>query len=60
METRINKNQTKYLVAIVAALVFLAAVYSLPTEAFFGVFAAGLFLIPAMLFVYVVQKVASA
>ncbi len=60
METRTNKNQIKYLVAIVAALVFMAAVYSLPTDAFFGVFAAGLFLIPAMIFVYIVQKVATA
>ncbi len=60
MENRIRKNQIKYLIALVAAVVFLAAVYSIPTETFFGVFAAGLFLIPAMFFVYIVQKVATA
>lgn len=50
----------KYLVSVAAALVFLAAAYSIPAETFFGLFAAGLFLVPAMIFVYIVQKVAAA
>ncbi len=57
MENQTNKNQMKYLAGVVAAAIFLAAAYNLPTETFFGVFAAGLFLIPAMLFVYIVQKI---
>ncbi len=60
MENRTNKNQMKYLVSVAAALVFLAAAYSIPAETFFGLFAAGLFLIPAMIFVYIVQKVGAA
>ena len=60
METPTNKNRIKYLVAAAAALVFMAAAYNMPTETFFGAFAAGLFLIPAMFVVYVVQKVAAA
>lgn len=60
MENRTNKNQVKYLAPVAAALVFLAAAYSIPAETFFGFFAAGLFLIPAMIFVYIIQKVAAA
>lgn len=60
MENRTIETQIKYLGVVAAALVFLAAAYSLPTETFFGVFAAGLFLIPAAFFVYFVQKVAKA
>ncbi len=60
MENQMKKNQTKSLIALVAAAVFMAAVYSVPTETFFEIFAAGLVLIPAMFFVYIVQKVASA
>jgi hypothetical protein len=59
MDTRTLENQIKYLFVVVAAMVFLAAAYSLPTEAFFGVFAAGLFLIPAAFFIYIIQKVAA-
>lgn len=58
METRTKENQVKYTVAVVAAAVFMAAAFGLPTETFFAVFAAGLFLIPASFFVYLVQKVA--
>ncbi len=60
MENRTLETQLKYLFVVFAALVFLAAAYSLPTEAFFGVFAAGLFLIPALYFMYIVQKMAAA
>jgi len=60
MDNRTLETQLKYLVVVFAALVFLAAAYSLPTETFFGIFAAGLFLIPAMLFVYIVQKMTAA
>lgn len=58
MENRTLETQIKYLGVVAVALVFLAAAYSLPTETFFGIFAAGLFLIPAAFFVYIVQKVA--
>lgn len=58
MENQTIETQMKYLGIAVAAVVFLAAAYSLPTETFFGIFAAGLFLIPAAFFVYIVQKVA--
>ena len=56
----VNQTNTKvkYLVAAAAAAVFTAVAYYLPTETFFGLFSAGLFLIPASLFVYLVQKVA--
>ena len=59
MDTQTLENQIKYLFVVVAAMVFLAAAYSLPTEAFFGVFAAGLFLIPAAFIIYIIQKVAA-
>lgn len=59
MDTQTLENQIKYLFVMVAAMVFLAVAYRLPTEAFFGVFAAGLFLIPAAFFIYIVQKVAA-
>jgi len=58
MENQTIETQIQYLGVVVAALIFLAAAYSLPTETFFGIFAAGLFLIPAAFFVYIVQKVA--
>lgn len=60
MDSQTLETQIKYLAVVFAALVFLAAVYSLPIEAFFGVFAAGLFLIPAMYFVHIVHKMAAA
>lgn len=60
MENRTIVNQIKYLAVAIAAVVFLAAAVSLPTETFFGLFAAGLFLIPAILFVYIIRKVAAA
>ena len=58
MGNQTNANRVKYLAAAAAAAVFTAAVYFLPTETFFGLFSAGLFLIPASLFVYLIQKVA--
>ena len=57
MDTRTLEIQIKYLFVVVAAMVFLAVAYSLPTDAFFGVFAAGLFLIPAAFIIYIIQKV---
>jgi hypothetical protein len=58
METQTKENQVKYAVAVVAATVFMAAAFGLPTETFFAVFAAGLFLIPASFFIYLIHKVA--
>ncbi|MDD5474282.1 MAG: hypothetical protein PHU34_09085 [Candidatus Methanoperedens sp.] len=58
MEIQTKENQTMYTGAMVAIAIFIAVAYYLPTEKFFAVFAAGLFLIPAMIFIYLVQKVA--
>lgn len=58
MENSAKENQMKYIVAVLAATIFMAAAFGLPTETFFAVFAAGLFLIPASFFVYLVQKIA--
>lgn len=51
-----DRYQIKYTAAVVAATLFMAAATILPTETFFAVFAAGLFLIPASFFVYLVHK----
>lgn len=52
MENQTKENQMMYTGAIVAATIFIAVAYNLPTERFFAVFATGLFLIPALLFIY--------
>ncbi|VVB95764.1 Uncharacterised protein [uncultured archaeon] len=52
------ENKVKYIVATVAAAVFMAAAYSLPAETFLAFFAGGLFLVPASFFVYMLQSVA--
>jgi hypothetical protein len=52
------ENRIKYIVSVVAALVFMAAAYYLPAETFLAFFAGGLFLIPASFFVYMLQTVA--
>jgi hypothetical protein len=59
METKNQdmKNQIMYIAAVVATTIFISAAYFLPKDAFFSVFAAGLFLIPASFFIYLVHKV---
>ena len=49
------ENKIKYIVAALAASVFMAAAYHLPAETFLAFFAAGLFLVPATFFVYMLQ-----
>ena len=58
-KTEDNKNvqSAKYLVATVAAALFMSAAYYLPAETFMGFFAAVLFLIPTAFFVYMLQKI---
>lgn len=51
-----GRYQIKYTAAVVAVTIFMAAATILPTETFFAVFAAGLFLIPASFFVYLIHK----
>lgn len=51
------ENKIKYIVAVLAAAVFMAAAYYLPAETFLAVFAAGLFLVPTSFFVYMLQSV---
>jgi hypothetical protein len=53
-----DRFQIKYTAAVVAVTIFVAAATILPTETFFAVFAAGLFLIPASFFVYLIHKAA--
>lgn len=50
-----KENQVKYIMAVLATAIFMGAAYFLPTDTFFSVFAAGLFLIPASFFVYVIH-----
>ena len=54
------QNKIKYVVAAIAAAAFMSAAYYLPAETFLAAFAGGLFLIPAAIFVYMMQSVASA
>jgi len=54
------QNKTKYIMAALAAVAFTSAAYYLPAETFLAAFAGGLFLIPAAIFVYMMQSVASA
>jgi hypothetical protein len=49
-------NRIKYIVAASSVAVFMAAAYYLPSETFLAFFAAGLFLIPASLFIYILQS----
>ncbi len=51
------ETEIKYVLGVVAATIFVVAAYNLPPEAFFAVFAAGLFLVPASFFVYLVHKI---
>lgn len=60
MKNQTKENQMKYSMATAAAAIFIVAAYNLPTETFFGFLAAGLFLIPASFFIYLVHKVAGA
>ena len=53
-----KNDRIKYNAAVFATTIFMAAVYFLPTETFFAVFAAGLFLIPASFFMYLIHKAA--
>ncbi len=48
----------KYIVASIAAAAFMAAGYYMPVETFLGLFAGGLFLIPASFFIYMTYKLA--
>lgn len=54
------QNKTKNIVAAIAAAAFMSAAYYLPAETFLAALAGGLFLIPAGIFVYMMQSVASA
>lgn len=54
------QNKTKYIMAAIAAVAFMSAAYYLPTETFLALFAGGLFLIPASIFVYMMQSISSA
>ena len=54
------QTKTKYILAAVAAAAFMSAAYYLPAETFLAAFAGGLFLIPAVFFVYMIQTVAKA
>lgn len=56
MEPNTN-GKIKHMAAIGAATVFMGAAYYLPAETFLSFFAAGLFMIPATFFVYMLQKV---
>lgn len=51
------ENQIKYTIAVVAGFIFTVAAYNLPSDSFFALFAAGLFLIPASFFMYLVHAV---
>lgn len=51
-----KKDRIKYNAAVFATTIFMAAAYFLPTETFFAIFAAGLFLIPASFFVYLIHR----
>lgn len=48
----------KKIVAVVAATAFTATAYYLPAETFLAFFASGLFIIPAALFVLLIQAMA--
>ncbi len=52
------ENKIKYIMSAVAATGFMGAAYYLPAETFMAFFGAGLFLIPASFFVYMLQSVA--
>ncbi len=56
-EDKTNIQNVKYIIATVAAGIFMAAAYYLPAETFMGFFAAVLFLIPVGFFVYMLQKI---
>lgn len=58
MEKVQTKEYVKYVTAITAAAVFMAAAYYLPAETFLGFFAAVLFVIPMAFFVYMIQQLA--
>lgn len=55
-----KKDKIKYILAIVSSMIFIVTAFNLPTETFLAAFAAGLFLIPASFFVYLVHKIAGA
>ncbi len=57
-----NKNEgvvqnAKYIIATIAAGIFMTAAYYLPAETFMSFFAAALFLIPTGFFVYMLQRI---
>ncbi len=52
------EKEIKYIVSAIIAAAFMAAAYYLPAETFLAFFAAGLFLVPTSIFVYMLQKVA--
>lgn len=56
-EDKTNVQNAKYIVATIAAGIFMTAAYYLPAETFLGFFAAVLFLIPTAFFVYMLQKI---
>jgi hypothetical protein len=57
IEDKIYTQNAKYIIATIAAGMFMTAAYYLPAETFMGFFAAVLFLIPTAFFVYMLQKV---
>ncbi len=47
---------TKYIMAIIAAIIFMGAAFYLPAETFMAFFAVVLFIIPVSFFIHMIQK----